>query len=126
MLSAQAHLALSKVQNTIGGRAERACGEPARFMLAWKRAAWLVTTGATLKPQALRDLPWFHHVRQSRQPHKTAPWHLDRVRSALHRASEPATCPDDFDATHSGEIHCGSNARGLSSHARFGWKIKLW
>ncbi|CAE7344361.1 Edrf1 [Symbiodinium sp. KB8] len=58
MLSAQAHLALSKVH-------------------------------AGLETSSLAC-----HDRQSRQPHKTAPWHLDRVRSALHRASEPVRLED--------------------------------
>ncbi|CAE7713461.1 Edrf1 [Symbiodinium sp. CCMP2592] len=61
MLSAQAHLALSKVH---AGLEASSCG-------------------------------WAGHDRQSlSRQHKTAPWHLDRVRSALHRASEPVRLED--------------------------------
>jgi len=60
MLSAQAHLALSKVH-----------------------AGLEASSG------------WAFHDRQSlSRQHKTAPWHLDKVRSALHRASEPVRLED--------------------------------
>ena len=119
MLSAQAHLALSKVQNTLGGRRadrfrEGNRGEPARFMLAWKRAAaGPVTTGA---PQLrLRGISsWFCSMsgRASADSTRRRPgiW----TKCGL-PCTEPRSLPraqPTFDTTQCGVIRSGSNTLG--------------
>ena len=89
ILSAQAHMTLSKVQ--VAGRAaqvhEGCMMVYARCIPAWRLVLGPAKTGADACPRS-HDFGFWRT--RTRQQQKAATWHLDRVRAALHRASQPA------------------------------------